>query len=204
MDGRNLPNRRLLPLLASAVLCNAIGFGAEIKYGVNIHLQNGRRQAYLDVRGEGCYSNKGRVSAAGTRYRSAGSGSSVWAFMSADGKIGPVVFGDRVHLQNQHYNGQTFLDTRGDKSTAACESAVYCVSTSLSSDHDGGSGTWIVTSASGKSGPVSFTDKVHLQRIGSPSSTQRVVGATTTSSASAHRAHAMKWTPTMVPAARGG
>eukprot|EP00729_Bicosta_minor_P004596 gene4596-2684_t len=115
-------------------------------------------QSYLDTRGEGCNGNKYCVSSAGTRYRS--SGSSVWAFMSADGKTGPVSIGDRVHLQNQYYNGQTFLDTRSGN---PCNNAVYFVSTSLSSDRDRGSGTWTITSASGKTGPVSFADKVHLQ-----------------------------------------
>jgi hypothetical protein len=74
----------------------------------------------------------------------------VWCSMGlAQARVhGPrLVYGKTYHLQNgwDNWSGG-FLDTRG----AWCDGNTLCVSTSVSENRDGGSGTWMIMSAEGK------------------------------------------------------
>jgi hypothetical protein len=74
-------------------------------------------------------------------------------------------YGDVIHLQNgwNNYKGG-FLDTKGFQKDFEKTGNYLCVSTATKSDRDGGSGSWVITSASGKpnGSPVLFNDDIYL------------------------------------------
>merc|ERR1712232_282581 len=79
-----------------------------------------------------------------------------WVLESAEDKArGNLQFGDKIHLRNE-FGNQTFLDTCGIKHGG------HDIYACPSKTRDRGSGTWLVESAMGKTGDVSFGDKMHL------------------------------------------
>ena len=73
-----------------------------------------------------------------------------------------LLYGSTYRIQNG-YSGwsENYLDTRGE----GCEGNLLCVSTSTNFDRVSGSGTWIISSATGKAvgDPVLSGDQVYLQ-----------------------------------------
>ena len=76
-----------------------------------------------------------------------------------------LYYGDIIHLQNGWNNNKGgYLDTRGYQKDFAKTGNFLCVSTATESKRDGGSGSWKVMSATGKSegSPVLVNDEIHL------------------------------------------
>lgn len=136
--------------------------GELLSYGTTYHFQNGYvgyQGGYLDTRGAGCEGNVYCVSTSESASRDSTSGT--WRLMSASGKpIGAVVTsGDIVYLQNTYASG-SYLDTCG----GGCEGNKFCVSTTSSSNRDGGSGTWQIWPDIGVLGSaLTEGQEVHLQ-----------------------------------------
>lgn len=79
--------------------------------------------------------------------------------------FGQIRYGDVIHLQNGWNNyGGGYLDTRGYQKDYAKTGNFLCVSTATSQKRDGGSGSWKIMSATGKSdgSPVLVNDEVYL------------------------------------------
>jgi hypothetical protein len=114
-----------------------------VQYGDVINLQNqwGKRNTYLDTRDSGCQDNALCVSASYSKDRQGGSGH--WKVLSAEGKTGKVMIGDKIHLQNQWGDKNTYLDTKD----SGCQGNALCVSASYSDNRDDGSGTWRIYDA---------------------------------------------------------
>src|SRR5687767_2306381 len=93
----------------------------EIKYGDQIHLQNGYNSwqgGYLDTNGHSAASGgKYSVSTADTPTR--GKGTGTWEILSAAGKtVGqPVISGDLIYLRNLYGGDGGYLDTNGHADT---------------------------------------------------------------------------------------
>ncbi len=135
-------------------LASPLPHGAQLTYGSTYYIKNnyaGRAATYLDVRGSGCQGNLLCVSTASSNERDK-KGSGSWILMSAQGKPdrSTVKEGDLVYLANKYPYGfwgslvndafGGFLDVRGPN----CEGNKLCVSTSISQNRDGMSGTWKV------------------------------------------------------------
>ncbi len=98
--------------------------------------QYGGKGGYLDTRGAGCEDNLYCVSTATSNNRDSGSGT--WRIIT-DSAGGEVQEDESVHLLNGYGDWKGgFLDTRG----AGCEDNLYCVSTSVNWNRDGGSTHW--------------------------------------------------------------
>jgi len=144
-----------------------------LKYGDVIHLQNGWNKfggGYLDTRGyQRDFEKTGNflcVSTA-TESKRGGGASGSWKIMSAMGKPdgSPVLVDDVIHLFNQWNGNGGYLDTRGYQRDFEKTGNHLCVSTATVANRDSGSGTWRVTSATGKAAgtPVYGNSSVHLQ-----------------------------------------
>lgn len=75
-------------------------------------------------------------------------------------------YGDVIHLQNGWRNFEGgFLDTRGYQKHFEKTGNHLCVSTATDKNRDGGSGTWLIVSATGKAfgTPVLVGDDIHLE-----------------------------------------
>ncbi|MFI9580578.1 hypothetical protein ACIHCQ_01730 [Streptomyces sp. NPDC052236] len=144
----------------------------ELKYGDQIHLQNGYNSwqgGYLDTNGHSAASGgKYNVSTANTPTR--GKGTGTWEVISVSGKaVGqPVVSGDVIYLRNLYGGDGGYLDTNGhataDQKNAG---AKYDVSTSQTRDRATGTGRWrIFAQASSPADQnVRFGDLVHLWNL---------------------------------------
>ncbi|MFF1375931.1 hypothetical protein [Streptomyces sp. NPDC058308] len=144
----------------------------ELKYGDQIHLQNGYngwQGGYLDT--------NGHSSAAGGKYQvsttdtpSRGKGTGTWEILSASGKSTgqPVVSGDVVYLRNQYGGDGGYLDTNGHASDVQkTAGAKYDVSTSEARDRATGTGRWRIfaRTSSPADQNVRAGDVVHLWNL---------------------------------------
>ncbi|MEV1026609.1 hypothetical protein [Streptomyces sp. NPDC050264] len=119
----------------------------ELKYGDQIHLQNGYNSwqgGYLDTNGGSPESGaKFGVSTADSSAR--GKGTGTWEILSASGKSTgqTVASGDLVYLRNLYGGDGGYLDTNGGASSDQANSGgKYNVSTSQSRDRATGTGRW--------------------------------------------------------------
>ncbi|MGW7066830.1 hypothetical protein ACWGII_15325 [Streptomyces sp. NPDC054855] len=119
----------------------------ELKYGEQIHLQNGYngwQGGYLDTNGHSSASGgKYQVSTAETPAR--GKGTGTWEILSASGKGAgqPVVSGDVVYLRNLYGGDGGYLDTNGHASDVQkTAGAKFDVATSEARDRAAGTGRW--------------------------------------------------------------
>ncbi|MFD9907531.1 hypothetical protein [Streptomyces sp. NPDC059063] len=141
----------------------------ELKYGDQIHLQNGYngwQGGYLDTNGHSSAAGaKYQVSTADTPTR--GKGTGTWEILSASGKASgqPVLSGDLVYLRNLYGGDGGYLDTNGHATQAQRDNgAKYDVSTSQNRDRAAGTGRWRVfgrTSAPADQN-IRLGDLVHL------------------------------------------
>ncbi len=164
---------KTLKLNSVILICTALlvvaysGLSAQtLRYGGAYHIKNlYGGGTYLDTCGHAskCSSStKYNVSTSTSKNRDSGSG--IWTIESAQGKSGPVSFGDVIYLKNK-YGGGTYLDSCGHAS--ACSSTTkYNVTTNASRDRAGQrTGQWVLVSASGKTGTVSASDAVHIKNL---------------------------------------
>ncbi|MGW0538058.1 hypothetical protein [Streptomyces sp. NPDC003032] len=144
----------------------------ELKYGDQIHLQNGYngwQGGYLDTNGHSTASGgKYQVSTTATPARAKGTGT--WEILSASGKAAgqPVASGDVVYLRNLYGGDGGYLDTNGHASDAQKNAgAKYDVSTSEARDRAAGTGRWrIFAQASSPADQnVRAGDIVHLWNL---------------------------------------
>ncbi|MFI6055314.1 hypothetical protein ACIBCO_35150 [Streptomyces violascens] len=119
----------------------------ELKYGVQIHLQNGYngwQGGYLDtINNSPTAGLKHNVRTADSPDR--GKGTGTWEVISASGKAAgqPVLSGDLVHLRNLYAGDGGYLDTANHASAAQKSGGgKYDVSTAESKDRTPGSGRW--------------------------------------------------------------
>ncbi|WP_327729815.1 hypothetical protein OG250_29870 [Streptomyces sp. NBC_00487] len=119
----------------------------ELKYGDQIHLQNGyngRQGGYLDTLNHHTSAGlKHYVATADSPTR--GTGTGTWEIVSASGKaVGQsVLSGDLVHLRNLYAGDGGYLDTADHASTAQKGGGgKYAVATAQSKDRTPGSGRW--------------------------------------------------------------
>jgi hypothetical protein len=118
----------------------------ELKYGDQVHLQNG----YNDWKG-GYLDTNGGSSAGGAKYgvstadsATRGTGTGTWEILSATGKAAgtTVVSGDLIQLRNLYGGDGGYLDTNGHATTdQQSAGAKYDVLTSKDKDRAPGSGT---------------------------------------------------------------
>ncbi|AZM53823.1 hypothetical protein DMA15_15575 [Streptomyces sp. WAC 01529] len=144
----------------------------ELKYGDQIHLQNGYngwQGGYLDTNGHSTASGgKYQVSTTGTPSRAKGTGT--WEVLSASGKAAgqPVVSGDVVYLRNLYGGDGGYLDTNGHASDPQkAAGARYDVSTSEARDRATGTGRWRIfaQTSSPADQKVRVGDIVHLWNL---------------------------------------
>ncbi|SHI59596.1 hypothetical protein [Streptomyces sp. 3214.6] len=129
----------------------------ELKYGDQIHLQNGYNSwqgGYLDTLNHSPHAGlKHEVATADSPTRAQGSGT--WEILSASGKAAgqPVLSGDLVHLRNLYGGDGGYLDTANHASTVQKSvGGKYDVSTAQATNRAPGSGSWRIlaqTSAPG-------------------------------------------------------
>ncbi|MFP3992792.1 hypothetical protein U9R90_36010 [Streptomyces sp. E11-3] len=144
----------------------------ELKYGDQIHLQNGYSDwqgGYLDTNGHSSASGgKYQVSTADTPAR--GKGTGTWEILSASGKASgqPVVSGDLVYLRNLYGGDGGYLDTNGHATTDQKNAgAKYDVSTSQTRDRAAGTGRWRIFAQTSTPADqnVRLGDLVHLWNV---------------------------------------
>ncbi|MDC0773358.1 hypothetical protein [Streptomyces sp. HD] len=141
----------------------------ELKYGDQIHLQNGYngwQGGYLDTNGHSAETGgKYAVSTNDSPTRAKGTGT--WEILSASGKAAgqPVVSGDLVYLRNLYGGDGGYLDTNNhataDQKTAG---AKFDVSTSQTRDRATGTGRWRIFAQTSTPADqnVRLGDTVHL------------------------------------------
>ncbi|MER7568762.1 hypothetical protein ABTZ93_38340 [Streptomyces sp. NPDC097941] len=141
----------------------------ELKFGDQIHLQNGYNGwagGYLDTNGHSSDGGaKYAVSTADSPTRAEGTGT--WQILSATGKaVGAnVVSGDLVHLRNLYGGDGGYLDTNGHATADQKNSgAKYNVLTSKDQDRAPGTGRWRLFAQASSPGDqhVRPGDVIHL------------------------------------------
>ncbi|MFE0177170.1 hypothetical protein ACFWZ2_33180 [Streptomyces sp. NPDC059002] len=144
----------------------------ELKYGDQIHLQNGYngwQGGYLDTNGHsGAAGGKYQVSTADSPAR--GKGTGTWEILSASGKaVGQnVVSGDVVYLRNLYGGDGGYLDSNGHASDVQkTAGAKFDVSTSEARDRAAGTGRWRIfaETSSPADQNVRVGDVVHLWNL---------------------------------------
>ncbi|MFI6687428.1 hypothetical protein [Streptomyces sp. NPDC050485] len=141
----------------------------ELKYGDQIHLQNGYngwQGGYLDtINNHTLAGLKHYVATANSATRAKGTGT--WEIVSASGKAAgqPVLSGDLVHLRNLYAGDGGYLDTVNQAtSTQQTVGGKYGVATAQSQDRTPGSGRWRIFAQTSTPGDqnVREGDVVHL------------------------------------------
>jgi hypothetical protein len=142
----------------------------ELKYGDQVHLQNGYNSwagGYLDTNGHSSDGGaKYGVSTADSPTR--GEGTGTWQILSAAGKaVGAnVVSGDLVYLRNLYGGDGGYLDTNGHATADQKNSGgKFNVSTSKDKDRAPGTGRWrLFAQASSPAGDQNVRpgDVIHL------------------------------------------
>ncbi|MEV0444701.1 hypothetical protein AB0I46_37910 [Streptomyces spectabilis] len=144
----------------------------ELKYGDQIHLQNGYNSwqgGYLDTNNHSTASGaKYQVATADTPTR--GKGTGTWEILSPTGKSTgqPVLSGEVIYLRNLYGGDGGYLDTNGHaKQEQKDAGAKYDVTTSQSRDRAPGTGRWrIFAQASSPADQnVRIGDVVHLWNL---------------------------------------
>lgn len=161
------------PIGAGAVRMPSVDQGRsmanELKFGDQIHLQNGYNGwagGYLDTNGHSSDGGaKYAVSTADSPTRAEGTGT--WQILSATGKaVGAnVVSGDLVHLRNLYGGDGGYLDTNGHATADQKNSgAKYNVLTSKDQDRAPGTGRWRLFAQASSPGDqhVRPGDVIHL------------------------------------------
>jgi hypothetical protein len=143
----------------------------ELKYGDQIHLQNGYngwQGGYLDSVNNRPAPSKYGVGTAETATRATGTGT--WQILSASGKAdgSVVVSGDLMYLRNLYGGDGGYLDTCGH-ATAAQKGGggKYAVSTSQTKDRATGTGRWRIFAQTSATTDQNIRpgDVVHLWNI---------------------------------------
>ncbi|WP_326658646.1 hypothetical protein [Streptomyces canus] len=141
----------------------------ELKYGDQIHLQNGYddfKGGYLDTLNNHTTAGlKHYVATADSTTRDKGTGT--WEIVSASGKAAgqPVLSGDLVHLRNLYAGDGGYLDAVNHATTAQKGGGgKYGVATAQSKDRTPGSGRWRIFAQTSTSFDQSVRagDVVHL------------------------------------------
>ncbi|MEI5099221.1 hypothetical protein RB200_12070 [Streptomyces sp. PmtG] len=144
----------------------------ELKYGEQIHLQNGYNSwqgGYLDTNGHSAASGaKYQVATADSPTRDKGTGT--WEILSATGKPSgqPVISGDVVYLRNLYGGDGGYLDTNGHAAQEQKDAGGrYDVSTSQARDRAAGTGRWRIVAQTSHptDGNVRAGDVVHLWNL---------------------------------------
>ena len=105
-----------------------------------IHLINQYgTKSYLDSSGGSDCNGQYGIQTSTNSHRDKGSGT--WEIISAYNIGGPIKYGDKIQLINQHGKKNSYLDTCGGAN------GNYGLQTSTSSNRDSGSGTWEIKSA---------------------------------------------------------
>ena len=117
---------------------------------------------YLDSFGGSDCNGQYGIQTSTSSHRDAGSGT--WEIRSAsESNIGgPIKYGDKIQLINQHGKKNSYLDTCGGSN------GNYGLQTSTSPNRDSGSGTWEIKSVGDimgwkNGGSIKSGDKIHLK-----------------------------------------
>ena len=130
------------------------------------HLKNVYWNSYLDTCGGSDYTackNEGSFAVSTSKSKTRDGASGTWEIESVNSS-NKLIYGDEIYIKNVYSN--TYLDTCGGSDYTACKNeGSFAVSTSKSKTRDGKSGTWVIESANGLSGPVSYNDEIYIKNV---------------------------------------